>query len=128
MADLAKALSLRPPAEVEGTAVFLTQDLEVAPSALLHNLKHNKTLHRHNILLKVESQATPYVPHDDRLSLERIDDHFCKARLRYGYMDSIDVPSDLARTTTCWRRAAAPPSSSAATRSALPPIRRCRAG
>ena len=95
--DMVDALSVRPPAEVEGTAVFLTQDLDVAPSALLHNLKHNKTLHRHNILLKVESQATPYVAPGDRLTLERIDDRFCKARLRYGYMDSIDVPSDLAR-------------------------------
>jgi KUP system potassium uptake protein len=95
--DMVNALTLRPPAEVEGTAVFLTQDLDVAPSALLHNLKHNKTLHRHNILLKVESQATPYVAPGDRLTLERINDRFCKARLRYGYMDSIDVPSDLAR-------------------------------
>jgi KUP system potassium uptake protein len=95
--DMVTALGLRPPAEVEGTAVFLTQDLNVAPSALLHNLKHNKTLHRHNILLKVESQATPYVAPGDRLTLEPINDRFCKARLRYGYMDSIDVPSDLAR-------------------------------
>ena len=95
--DMVKALSLRPPAEVEGTAVFLTQDLDVAPSALLHNLKHNKTLHRHNILLKVENQVTPYVAPGERLLLEPVDDNFCKVRLRYGYMDSIDVPSDLAR-------------------------------
>lgn len=96
--DTVKALAARPPVGVEGTAVFLTQDLDVAPSALLHNLKHNKALHRTNILLKVESQPTPHVEPDDRLVLERIDDRFLKARLRYGYMDRIDVPSDLARS------------------------------
>jgi KUP system potassium uptake protein len=95
--EMVRALGQRPPTAVEGTAVFLTQDLDLAPSALLHNLKHNKSLHRHNILLKVESQPTPFVAPPDRLVLERIDDRFCKARLRYGYMDSIDVPSDLAR-------------------------------
>lgn len=98
LTETVRALAARPPARIEGTAVFLTQDLDVAPSALLHNLKHNKALHRSNIVLKVESQATPYVPADDRLLLERIDENFLKARLRYGYMDAIDVPSDLARS------------------------------
>ena len=97
MVELAAALAKRPPVTVDGVAVILTQDLETAPSALLHNLKHNKTLHRANILLKVEQQQSPYVPDSERLWLERIDDHFSKAMLRYGYMDSIDVPSDLAR-------------------------------
>lgn len=96
--DMVKALSARPPVLIEGTAVFLTQDLDVTPSALLHNLKHNKALHRTNIMLKVESKSTPYVAPEDRLQLERIDDHFLKARLHYGYMDTIDVPSDLARS------------------------------
>ena len=95
---MVKALAARQPVMVDGTAVFLTQDLEVAPSALLHNLKHNKALHRTNILLQVITQPTPYVAPDDRLLLERIDDRFIKARLRYGYMDKIDVPSDLARS------------------------------
>jgi len=96
--ELVKALTSRPPVIVEGTAVFLTQDLDVAPSALLHNLKHNKALHRTNILLKVETQTTPNVPADCRLTLERVSEHFLKARLRYGYMDKTDVPSDLARS------------------------------
>jgi KUP system potassium uptake protein len=94
---MVKALASHPPAGIEGTAVFLTQDLTVVPSALLHNLKHNKALHRTNVLLKVESLSTPYVDPEDRLVLERIDDRFIKASLRYGYMDTIDVPSDLAR-------------------------------
>ena len=95
--ELAKALELSPPVLVEGTAVFLTQDPDVVPSALLHNLKHNKALHRLNILLTVDTQSTPNVAPEHRLVLERISEHFLKARLRYGYMDKTDVPSDLAR-------------------------------
>jgi KUP system potassium uptake protein len=98
LAELAEALAKRPPASVEGQAVFLTQDLDVAPSALLHNLKHNKTLHHLNLLLKVEQQQVPYVAEDERLALDRLDRRFTRATLRYGYMDPIDVPSDLARS------------------------------
>ena len=96
--DLVKALTARPPTRIAGTAVFFTQDLDVAPAALLHNLKHNKALHRLNILLKVEHQSLPFVPPGERLFLDPIDDYFLKARLRYGYMDTIDVPSDLGRS------------------------------
>ena len=95
--EMIRALAARPPVSIEGTAVFLTQDLDIMPSALLHNLKHNKALHRTNVFLKVETQSTPHIEPEDRLSLDRVDDRFLKARLRYGYMDAIDVPSDLAR-------------------------------
>ena len=97
MADLAAALIQHPPLTVDGTAVFLTQDLTVAPSALLHNLKHNKALHRANIILRVETLNRPWVDPSERLVLEPLDAHFTIARLRYGYMDSVDIPTDLAR-------------------------------
>ncbi|QSB44321.1 potassium transporter Kup [Tsuneonella flava] len=95
--DVAAALAARPPSMVEGTAVFLTQDFAHAPSALLHNLKHNKVLHRSNILLTVVTAEAPHMAPDERLATKRIDDHFLRAELRYGYMDRIDVPSDLGR-------------------------------
>ena len=98
MTDLAGALASRPPAEVEGVAVFLTQDATVAPSALLHNLKHNKALHRTNILLTVATEPAPHVPPESRLTVARIDARFVRARLLYGYMDRVDVPTDLARS------------------------------
>jgi len=82
---------------VPGTAVFMTSAADGVPHALLHNLKHNKVLHRSNILLKVESSSLPHVPSDERLTMEPLGERFVTARLRYGYMDVIDVPSDLAR-------------------------------
>ena len=98
LAEVAQALGQRPPALVEGVAVFLSAELDVAPSALLHNLKHNKALHSTNILLKVQNAEAPYVAPEARLRLERLDERFTRAWLTYGYMDAIDVPSDLART------------------------------
>lgn len=96
-AELAASFQRRPPIIVEGTAVFLTQTPDYAPSALLHNLKHNKALHRQNILLAVTTAEVPYVADAGRLKLERLDDRFIRAELTYGYMDKIDLPSDLAR-------------------------------
>lgn len=97
MSDIVPILSARTPVLIDGTAVFLTQDLTIAPSALLHNLKHNKALHKSNIVLKVEFSAAPYVAPDNRLTVDSIDERFLAARLIYGYMDRVDVPSDLAR-------------------------------
>jgi KUP system potassium uptake protein len=97
MDELAHALAARPPAIVDGVAVFLTQDASVAPSALLHNLKHNKALHRSNILLTVDTQQKPHVAPESRLETQRINEHFIRASLHYGYMDTPDVPTDLAR-------------------------------
>ena len=98
LADFARALTQRPPVRIEGTAVFLTQDLAQVPAALLHNLKHNKALHRRSVLLRVETLPQPWVAPDQRLVLDRCDETFTRARLCYGYMDTIDVPTDLARS------------------------------
>ena len=95
MADLAAALANRPPKWVEGTAVFLTSDTQAAPSALLHNLKHNHVLHAHNVILKIETGTCPRIPDDERLEIQRIDDNFSRGTLHYGYMENPDVPADL---------------------------------
>ena len=95
MADLAKALSARPPTRAPGTAVFLTADPEVAPVALLHNIKHNKVLHAQNIIVTVKNATSPHIAEEDRLSVVRIDDNFEWATLRFGYMETPDVPAAL---------------------------------
>jgi KUP system potassium uptake protein len=97
MADLARALAMRPPTRVEGTAVYLTSSPEVAPVALLHNLKHNRVLHRRNVILSVVTASEPHLREEERLKIEAIDDNFTRASLNYGYMETPDVPSDLLR-------------------------------
>jgi KUP system potassium uptake protein len=95
MAEMAKMLAARPPRRVDGSAVFLTSDPDVAPVALLHNLKHNHVLHTQNIIVTVRNVTTPYVVEGERLSIVPIDENFIWVTLRYGYMETPDVPSDL---------------------------------
>ncbi len=94
-------LMLSPPARVPGTAVFLTSQKGIAPKALLHNLKHNKVLHARNVLLTVETAAVPFVAADARLKIDTIGDDFHKAIVRYGFMETPDVPLALMRATDC---------------------------
>jgi KUP system potassium uptake protein len=96
LADLIKSLEKRPPHVVKGTAVFLTSDPSFVPTALLHNLKHNKVLHEHNVILTIETAQTPRVDPAERVSMERISDRFSKIRLRFGFMESPNVPKALA--------------------------------
>ena len=92
-------LMLAPPVRVPGTAVFLTADKGVVPHALLHNLKHNKVLHENNVLLTVETLNVPYAPKDKRLKVESIGGRdFHRVLLRYGFMETPDVPLALMRS------------------------------
>jgi KUP system potassium uptake protein len=93
---LIKSLEKRPPHVVRGTAVFLTSDPNFAPTALLHNLKHNKVLHEHNVVLTIETAQTPRVALANRVSMETVSDKFAKVRLRFGFMESPNVPKALA--------------------------------
>jgi KUP system potassium uptake protein len=93
--DLIKSLEKRPPHIVKGTAVFLTSDPSFVPTALMHNLKHNKVLHEHNVILTIETAQTPRVDPADRVKMEAISEKFSTVRLRFGFMESPNVPKAL---------------------------------
>jgi KUP system potassium uptake protein len=93
---LLRSLEKSPPHLVPGTAVFLTSDPEFAPTALLHNLKHNKVLHEHNVILTIITADTPRVLDEERVSMVQVTRHFSKVALRFGYMESPNVPRALA--------------------------------
>jgi KUP system potassium uptake protein len=94
--DLAEILKNRAPHRVSGTAVFLTSDLDVAPVALMHNLKHNKVLHEKNVILTVSTAETPRVREEDRVKIEPVNADFTKLTLTYGFMESPNLPKALA--------------------------------
>jgi KUP system potassium uptake protein len=79
-----------------GTAVFLTGNPQATPTALLHNIKHNKVLHAHNIVVKVITEDTPRVPDGERVSVTKLSDSFTVVIMRFGYMESTNVPAGLA--------------------------------
>jgi KUP system potassium uptake protein len=83
------------PMEVPGTAVFLTQDPDVAPSALLHNLKHNRVLHSQNFIVTVTVANTPTVTDEKRISMERLSEHFVRVIMTFGYIETPNVPKAL---------------------------------
>lgn len=88
-------LMLAPPVRVPGTAVFMTADKGVVPHALLHNLKHNKVLHVQNVLLTVETLNVPYAPKGERLKISSIGDEFYRVVIKFGFMETPDVPQAL---------------------------------
>jgi KUP system potassium uptake protein len=88
-------LMLAPPVRVPGTAIFMTADKGVVPHALMHNLKHNKVLHERNVFLTVETLQVPYAAKDRRLKIEPIGDDFYRVLIRYGFMETPDVPQAL---------------------------------
>jgi KUP system potassium uptake protein len=83
------------PGAAPGTAVFLTSDPDTAPSALMHNLKHNHVLHSQNFIVTVGVSNTPTVRDVDRISIERLSEAFLRIRLTFGYMETPNVPRAL---------------------------------
>jgi KUP system potassium uptake protein len=93
--DLAEMLKTRPPHRAPGTAIFLTSDPDVAPVALMHNLKHNRVLHEKNVLLTVKTLDQPRVAETERITMETINADFRKITIAYGFMETPNVPKAL---------------------------------
>jgi KUP system potassium uptake protein len=80
---------------VPGTAVFMTTNLDSVPHALLHSLKHYKSLHSQVILLNAVTLDVPHVPEAQRVVVESINTQFRKVKVFFGFMDTPDLPRAL---------------------------------
>ena len=87
----------REPVRVTGTAVYLAGNGDAAPLALLHNLKHNKVLHRRIVILTIVLEESPRVPDEDRIEVEKLDGGFWRVRARYGFFEEPNVSNVLER-------------------------------
>ena len=96
LAGLVAMLEKKPPLRVPGTAVFLTSDPQSAPTALLHSLKHYKVLHEKNVILTIETDPMPRVDPEERVRIEPIGQTFSRIVLRFGFMETPNVPHALA--------------------------------
>src|SRR3954453_13964539 len=94
--ELIGMLEKSQPHRVKGTAIFLTSEPDLTPSALLHNLKHNKILHERNVVVTVTTEDTPRVMPQDRVSVELVGANFWRVRMRFGYMETPNIPRALA--------------------------------
>jgi KUP system potassium uptake protein len=81
--------------KVPGTAIFMNSGSSGTPSALLHNIKHNKVLHDRVVVLTVSIADVPYVDDVDRTEVSPLGDGFYRVVMRYGFMEETDVPAAL---------------------------------
>jgi KUP system potassium uptake protein len=94
--DFLKSVMESEPVRVKGTAVFLAGNPDGVPLALVHNLKHNKTLHERVILLTVLIEEVPYVEKERRVEVAELGESFYRVIGRYGFMEQPQVPEILA--------------------------------
>ncbi len=88
-------------ARVPGTAIFMASTNKGVPSALLHNIKHNKVLHERVVILTVQIQDVPYVEEVERFAVKDMTNGFYRLTIRCGFLEETDVPALLKRVTTC---------------------------
>ncbi|MGI8942757.1 MAG: potassium transporter Kup [Qipengyuania sp.] len=86
---------------VPGTAIFMASQTAGVPSALLHNIKHNKVLHERVVILTVAIAEVPYVDPDERCEMIDLGEGFYRAVLRYGFMEETNVPKGLTQMERC---------------------------
>ncbi|WP_313888678.1 potassium transporter Kup [Mycolicibacterium sp. CBMA 226] len=89
-----------PLTRVPGTAVFLNRGIETAPLAMRANVKYNRMLHEHVVVLSLETATVPRVADGARLAVDDLgyrDDGIIHVTATYGYMDRPDVPAALAQ-------------------------------
>ncbi|MGO7131828.1 potassium transporter Kup [Rhizobium leguminosarum] len=95
LATIIDNLARKKPPTVPGTAIFLTSDVEGAPTALLHSLKHYKVLHERNVILSVVTATTPFVPDTEKIFLESFNPLFSRIVVTFGYMETPNIPRAL---------------------------------
>ena len=93
---LVENLAKKRPTIVPGTAVFLTSDIEGAPTALLHSLKHYKVLHEHNVILTIKTAETPRVADDEKVQIIAYNDLFYRVIVTFGFIETPNIPKALA--------------------------------
>ncbi len=85
-------LGRSPPAQVPGTAVFLSSNLEGVPRTLTRNVRYNGVLHEHTVILSVLTERIPRVPRGGRLKVTRLSPQLWRIEARIGFMERADVP------------------------------------
>ncbi len=89
---------------VPGTAIFMASSSAGVPSALLHNIKHNKVLHERVIILTIAIQDVPYVDAAKRFECTDLGKGFYRLTMNCGFLDDTDVPAALKQVDLCGGR------------------------
>ena len=82
-------------ASIAGTAVFITPNATMVPHALLHSLKHYKSLHQRVIILTAETLDIPHLTNENFIESKKLDDRFYVVKVKFGFMETPDLPAAL---------------------------------
>ena len=93
--DFMHAIVTTPPLRVSGTSVFMTAQPGGTPPALAHNLRYNKVLHQHVVVLTVSTAHVPHVPEDEQVEVVSLGHDVFNVRVQYGFMQNPNVPDAL---------------------------------
>jgi KUP system potassium uptake protein len=99
MTTFIESLRKHPPTRVRGTAVFLTGNPDGVPLALVHHLKHSKTLHERVISLSVRNEDAPRIANEERVEYRELGEGFHQVIARYGFMEEPNIPQLLRSMT-----------------------------
>jgi KUP system potassium uptake protein len=80
---------------VPGTAVYLTSDPVMVPSALFHNLKHYKVMHERTVFLHVVAEEVPRVDPQSRIRFKQLGPNIHSIAVHYGFREEPDLPDAL---------------------------------
>jgi KUP system potassium uptake protein len=94
--DFMSAVTMNAPVRVPGTAVFMTAQPRGTPPALAHNLRHNKVLHEHVVVLTVTTVPVPHVAEADQAEVSSLGHGVFNVVVRYGFMQDPNIPDALA--------------------------------
>lgn len=86
---------------VQGTAIFMASTAAGVPSALLHNIKHNKVLHERVVVLTVAIQDVPFVDEAKRCEMKDLGQGFYRLTLKYGFLEETNIPLALKQAEIC---------------------------
>ena len=75
--------------------MFLTGNPDFVPTALLHNLKHNKVLHERVLFVTVQTLDVPEAAADQKMEVAELSPGVHRVTLRYGFMESPNLPREL---------------------------------
>jgi KUP system potassium uptake protein len=98
--DFLDAVFVHPPTRVSGTAVFMTPDPGLTPTAMMHNLKHNKVLHERNLFVTVRHHDVPWVGFNQRVEVQPLGHDCWAVTLIFGFKNEPDVPQALSLLKT----------------------------
>jgi KUP system potassium uptake protein len=93
--SLACKIQAEPPQRIPGLAVFLTANLNRAPTTFLHNLDHYNIIYEKNLFLTIKYLNEPFVLDKNRIHIQYIDENFSTMIIKFGYMEKINIPKAL---------------------------------